>query len=310
VSAGFGAGSNGPLVIAIDISRDPAVVQPLFNAVRADRGIASVAPPSVNAAAGVASLIAVPTSGPQDDATMTTVKRLREEVFPSVLRDSPAKAHVGGQTATLADVGAKVNDRLPWFIGAVILLSVVLLTVVFRSIVVPLKAALMNLLSIGASFGVMVMIFQWGWAADLIGLESTIPILPFIPMFMFAVVFGLSMDYEVFLLSRIREEYVRTGDNTASTIHGITTTGRVITSAALIMIAVFVSFSLADDPTAKMFGLGLATAVLVDATIVRLILVPALMKLLGNANWWTPAWFSRRPPVITVPERESVSVSE
>jgi RND superfamily putative drug exporter len=152
----------------------------------------------------------------------------------------------------------------------------------------------MNLLSIGASFGVMVMIFQWGWAADLIGLESTIPILPFIPMFMFAVVFGLSMDYEVFLLSRIREEYVKTRDNTASTIHGITTTGRVITSAALIMIAVFVSFSLADDPTAKMFGLGLATAVLIDATIVRLILVPALMKLLGDANWWMPAWLNRR----------------
>ena len=310
VAAGFGAGSNGPLVIAVDISRDPAVVQPLFNAVRADRGIASVAPPSVNTAAGVASLIAVPTTGPQDAATMTTVKRLREEVFPSVLRDSPAKAHVGGQTATLADVGAKVNDRLPWFIGAVILLSVVLLAVVFRSVVVPLKAALMNLLSIGASFGVMVMIFQWGWAADLIGLESTIPILPFIPMFMFAVVFGLSMDYEVFLLSRIREEYLRTRDNTASTIHGITTTGRVITSAALIMIAVFVSFSLADDPTAKMFGLGLATAVLVDATIVRLVLVPALMKLLGDANWWTPAWFNRRPPVVAISERESVSVSE
>ncbi|WP_410789092.1 MMPL family transporter [Kribbella sp. C-35] len=311
VAAGFGAGSNGPLVIAVDISRDPSVVQPLFNAVRADRGIASVAPPQVNA--GVATLIAVPTTGPQDDATMTTVKRLRGEVFPSVLRDSPAKAHVGGQTATLADVGAKVNDRLPWFIGAVILLSVVLLTVVFRSVVVPLKAALMNLLSIGASFGVVVMIFQWGWGADLIGLESTLPILPFIPMFMFAVVFGLSMDYEVFLLSRIREEYVRTRDNTASTIHGITTTGRVITSAALIMIAVFVSFSLADDPTAKMFGLGLATAVLIDATIVRLVLVPALMKLLGDANWWTPAWFNRRPARITISEREparSASVSE
>ncbi|TCN29158.1 RND superfamily putative drug exporter [Kribbella orskensis] len=297
VAAGFGAGSNGPLVIAVDVSRDPTVVQPLFNAVRADRGIASVGSPQVNTAAGVATLIAVPTTGPQDDATMTTVERLRAEVFPSVLRDSPAKAHVGGQTATLADVGAKVNDRLAWFIGAVILLSVVLLTVVFRSVVVPLKAAAMNLLSIGASFGVMVMIFQWGWAADLIGLESTIPILPFIPMFMFAVVFGLSMDYEVFLLTRIREEYVRTGDNTTSTIHGITTTGRVITSAALIMIAVFVSFSLADDPTAKMFGLGLATAVLIDATIVRLVLVPALMKLLGDANWWMPAWLNR--PLVT-----------
>jgi RND superfamily putative drug exporter len=298
VATGFGAGRNGPLVIAVDVSRDPTVVQPLYDAVRADRGITSVAAPEVNTAAGVATLIAVPTTGPQDEATMTTVERLRGEVFPSVLRDSPAKAHVGGQTATLADVGAKVNDRLPWFVGAVILLSVVLLSVLFRSVVVPLKAALMNLLSIGASFGVMVMVFQWGWAAELIGLETTLPILPFIPMFMFAVVFGLSMDYEVFLLTRIREEYVRTGDNTASTIHGIATTGRVITSAALIMIAVFVSFSLADDPTAKMFGLGLATAVLIDATVVRLVLVPALMKLLGDANWWMPSWFGRRaaPP--------------
>lgn len=307
VAAGFGAGSNGPLVIAVDISNDPGVVQPLFNAVKADRGIASVARPSVNRTAGVATIIAVPTTGPQDEATMTTVERLRTEVFPSV----PAEAHVGGQTATLADVGAKVNDRLAWFIGAVILLSVVLLMVVFRSVVVPLKAALMNLLSIGAAFGVMVMVFQWGWAADLIGLESTIPILPFIPTFMFAVVFGLSMDYEVFLLTRIREEYVRTGDNTTATIHGITTTGRVITSAALIMIAVFVSFSLADDPTAKMFGLGLATAVLIDATVVRLILVPALMKLLGDANWWMPVslrgWSARARDGLGVGEASTTS---
>ncbi|MEU4195048.1 MMPL family transporter [Kribbella sp. NPDC026611] len=288
VAAGFGAGSNGPLVVAVDISKDRGVVQPLFDAVTADPGIASVAPPEVNTAAGVATLIAVPTTGPQDDATMTTVKRLRSEVFPAVLRNSPAKAHVGGQTATLADVGAKVNDRLLWFIGAVILLSVLLLAIVFRSVVVPLKAALMNLLSIGASFGVMVMVFEWGWGGRLIGLESTIPVQPFIPMFMFAVVFGLSMDYEVFLLTRVREEYLRTGDTTTSVVHGLAGTGRVITSAALIMIAVFVSFGLGDDPTTKMFGLGLAVAVLIDATIVRLILVPALMKLLGRANWWFP----------------------
>jgi putative drug exporter of the RND superfamily len=299
VAAGFGAGSNGPLVVAVDISKDPTVVQPLFDAVKADAGIASVAPPEVNTAAGVATLIAVPTTGPQDDATMTTVKRLRTEVFPSVLQESPATAHVGGQTATLADVGAKVNDRLGLFIGAVILLSVVLLTFVFRSIVVPLKAALMNLLSIGASFGVMVMVFQWGWAADLIGLESTLPILPFIPMFMFAVVFGLSMDYEVFLLTRIREEYLRTGDNHSATVHGIATTGRVITSAALIMISVFVSFALTDDPTAKMFGLGLAVAVLIDATVVRLALVPALMTLLGDANWWVPRPWRTRTGAVT-----------
>ncbi|MFC0624075.1 MMPL family transporter [Kribbella deserti] len=300
VAAGFGPGINGPLVIAVDISKDAAVVEPLLKAVKADAGIAAVAPAEVNVAAGVATLIAFPTTGPQDGATMETVKRLRADVFPSVLGQSPAKAHIGGQTATLADVGAKVNDRLPLFIGAVILLSVLLLTVVFRSIVVPVKAALLNLLSIGASFGVMVMVFQWGWAADLIGLESTVPILPFIPMFMFAILFGLSMDYEVFLLSRVREEYLRTGDNDASVIRGIATTGRVITSAALIMISVFISFGQGDDPTAKMFGLGLAVAVFIDATIVRLVLVPAAMKLMGDANWWIPAWLDRLLPSVSL----------
>jgi RND superfamily putative drug exporter len=300
VADGFGPGINGPLVIAVDISKDASVVQPLVNAVKTDEGIAAVAPPVVNPTAGVATMVAFPTTGPQDDATMDTVKRLRAEVFPAVLGGSPAKAHVGGQTATMADVGARVNDRLPWFIGAVILLSLVLLTVLFRSILVPLKAALLNLLSIGASFGVMVMVFQWGWGADLIGLESTVPILPFIPMFMFAILFGLSMDYEVFLLSRVREEYLATGDNTASVIRGIATTGRVITSAALIMISVFLSFVLSDDPSTKMFGLGLATAVFVDATIVRLVLVPAAMKLMRNANWWLPTWLARLLPTVHI----------
>ena len=300
VADGFGPGINGPLVIAVDISKDANVVQPLFNAVKADKGIAAVEPPLVNRPAGVATLVAFPTTGPQDDATMDTVKRLRAEVFPAVLSGSPAKAHVGGQTATLADVGARVNDRLPLFIGAVILLSLVLLTVVFRSVLVPLKAALLNLLSIGASFGVMVMVFQWGWGADLIGLESTVPILPFIPMFMFAILFGLSMDYEVFLLSRVREEYLATGDNTASVIRGIATTGRVITSAALIMISVFLSFVLSDDPSTKMFGLGLATAVFIDATIVRLVLVPAAMKLMRTANWWLPTWLDRLLPTMHI----------
>jgi RND superfamily putative drug exporter len=304
VATGFGPGINGPLVIAVDISKDATVVPPLLDAVRADPGISDVAPPEVNAAAGVATLVAFPSTGPQDDATVDTIKRLRSDVIPAVIGGSPAKAHVGGQTASLADVGNRVKERLPLFIGAVILLSVVLLTVVFRSIVVPLKAALMNLLSIGASFGVMVMVFQWGWGADLIGLETTVPILPFIPMFMFAILFGLSMDYEVFLLSRIREEYLNTGDNDTSVVRGIAGTGRVITSAALIMISVFLSFVLNDDPSTKMFGLGLATAVFVDATIVRLILVPAAMKLLGDANWWLPAWLARLLPTVQVRRRQ------
>jgi RND superfamily putative drug exporter len=298
VAEGFGPGVNGPLVIAVDISQDAHVVGPLRDAVLADEGIAAVAPAEVNTGAGVATLVAYPTTGPQDEATFDTVERLRADVFPSVLGRSPARAHVGGQTANFADVGGRVGDRLPLFVAAVILLSFLLLTLVFRSVLVPLKAALLNLLSIGASYGVMVMVFQWGWGAGLIGLESTVPIVSFIPMFMFAILFGLSMDYEVFLLSRVREEYVRTGDNDTSVINGIARTARVITSAALIMIAVFLGFVLGDDPRIKMFGLGLATAIFIDATVVRMILVPATMKLLGDANWWIPRWLDRRLPAI------------
>ena len=198
--------------------------------------------------------------------------------------------------AVFADLGDRVQERLPWFVAAVVLLSVLLLLVMFRSVVVPLKAAVMNLLSVGAAYGVMVMVFQWGWGAELIGLESTVPILSFIPLFMFAILFGLSMDYEVFLLSRIREEYLRTGDNDEAVVRGLATTARTITSAALIMIAVFGSFVLGEDPLAKMLGLGLATAIAVDATIVRLVLVPATMKLLGHANWWLPSWLDKVLP--------------
>ncbi len=296
VAEGFGPGVNGPLVIAVDISQDARVVDPLRAAVLADDGIAAVAPAEINA--GVATLLAYPTTGPQDEATFDTVERLRADVFPSVLDRSPARAHVGGQTANVADVGGRVGDRLPLFVAAVVLLSFLLLTVVFRSVLVPLKAALLNLLSIGASYGVMVMVFQWGWGAGILGLESTVPIVSFIPMFMFAILFGLSMDYEVFLLSRVREHYVRTGDNDSSVIDGIARTARVITSAALIMIAVFLGFVLGDDPRIKMFGLGLATAIFIDATIVRMILVPAAMKLMGNANWWIPRWLDRLLPAI------------
>ena len=301
VADGFGPGINGPLVVAVDISRDPSVLEPLATAIRFDKGIASVASPEINTDAGVATLVAFPTTGPQDSATLETVQRLRTDVIPAVLDQRQARAHIGGQTATFADVGDKVNSRLPLFIGAVIVLSVLLLTLVFRSVVVPLKAALLNLLSIGASFGVIVMVFQWGWGADLIGLESTVPIQPFIPMFMFAILFGLSMDYEVFLLSRVREAYLATGDNESSIIHGIATTGRVITAAALIMISVFLGFATGSDPTAKMLGLGLATAILVDATLVRLVLLPATMKLLGDANWWIPRWLDRLLPTIDLP---------
>ena len=298
VADGFGPGSNGPLVIAVATANDPGVVDPLVRAIAADAGVARVAPPEIDAEAGVAALLAFPTTSPQDEATSETIERLRTEVLPSVLAGSSARAHVGGQTATWVDLGDRVTDRLPLFVAAVVLLSFLLLTVVFRSLLVPLKAAVMNLLSIGAAYGVLVMVFQWGWGAGLIGLETTVPVIPFIPIFMFAILFGLSMDYEVFLLSRVREHYLMTGDNDASVIHGLATTARVITSAALIMILLFLGFVVSDDPSTKMFGLGLATAIAVDASIVRMVLVPATMKLLGDANWWLPGWLDRRLPTI------------
>ena len=300
LAEGFGPGVNGPLVIAVDISQDATVVEPLTAAVLADSGIASVMPAQVNEPAGVAVLLAIPNSSPQDEATLETIDRLRADVFATVLDGTDATAHIGGQTASFGDIGERVNDRLPLFIAAVIVLSFMLLTLVFRSLVVPLKAALMNLLSIGAAYGVLVMVFQWGWGKDIIGLESTIPVLAFIPMFMFAILFGLSMDYEVFLLSRVREEFLRTGDNDVAVVHGIASTARVITSAALIMISVFLGFVLSDDPVTKMMGLGLATAIFVDATIIRMVLVPATMKLMGNANWWLPGWLDRLLPAIDI----------
>ncbi len=271
----------------------------MLDAITADEGIAAVSPPDVNAEAGVATLLAFPTTAPQDDATLDTIERLRADVFPRVLHESPARAHVGGSTASFADIGDQVKDRLPLFIAAVILLSFLLLTLVFRSVLVPLKAALLNLLSIGAAYGVLVMVFQWGWGIGIVGLDSTVPIVSFIPLFMFAVLFGLSMDYEVFLLSRVREEYLVTGDNDSSVIHGIASSARVITSAALIMISVFLGFVLGEDPAIKMVGLGLATAIFVDATIVRMVLVPAAMKLMGDANWWIPGWLDRLLPTIS-----------
>ena len=300
VAESFGPGVNGPLVIAIDTSQDASQVQNLSTQVLADPGIAAVLPADINTEAGVATIVAFPNTAPQDDATLDTVQRIRSEIIPPLFDSSPARAHVGGATAGFADIGDRVNDRLPLFIAAVIVLSFLLLMFVFRSILVPLKAALLNLLSIGAAYGVLVMVFQWGWGAGLIGLESTVPIVSFIPMFMFAILFGLSMDYEVFLLSRVREEYLVTGDNDSSVIHGIASTARVITSAALIMISVFLGFVLGDDPTIKMMGLGLATAIFVDATIVRVVLVPATMKLMGDANWWIPGWLDRILPTIDI----------
>ena len=300
VAQGFGPGRNGPLVIAVDLAADPGVVGHLADAIAADAGIAEVAHPTVNSAAGIASVVVFPTTGPQEKATRETLDRLRTQVIPAALAGSPAHAYVGGQMVQFADIGVRVNGRLPLLIGGVLALSFLLLMMVFRSVLVPLKAVILNLLSIGASYGVMVMVFQWGWGADLIGLTATVPIVSYIPMFMFAILFGLSMDYEVFLLSRVREEYRGSGDNEESVVRGIAGTGRVITAAALIMIAVFLAFVTSPDPSAKMFGLGLATAVFVDATLVRMVLVPATMKLLRDANWWLPAWLDRLLPAIAI----------
>ncbi|KUN30306.1 hypothetical protein AQJ23_01905 [Streptomyces antibioticus] len=296
VAEGFGPGTNGPLVIAADPAGDPGVLDRLVGAVAADPGIASVAPTHIDRATGIATLVVFPTSSPQDKATADTIARLRTDVLPTVIGHGPARAHVGGAAASLSDVGQRTSERLPLFVAAVLAMSFLLLMLVFRSVLVPLKAVLLNLLSIGAAYGVMVAVFQWGWGGALIGLEATVPIVSFIPMFLFAILFGLSMDYEVFLLSRVREEYLRTGDNGTAIVEGVSRTARIITSAALIMVAVFLSFAVAEDPSTKMFGLGLATAIFIDATVVRMVLVPATMTLLGRTNWWLPKWLDRMLP--------------
>ncbi|MFI8277272.1 MMPL family transporter [Streptomyces sp. NPDC085929] len=290
VAEGFGPGTNGPLVIAADPTGDPGVLNRLVGAVAADPGIASVAPTHIDRATGIATLVVFPTTSPQDKATADTIARLRTDVLPTAIGHGPARAHVGGGAASLSDVGQRTSQRLPVFVAAVLAMSFLLLMLVFRSILVPLKAVLLNLLSIGAAYGIMVAVFQWGWGGALIGLEATVPIVSFIPMFLFAILFGLSMDYEVFLLSRVREEYLRTGDNGTAIVEGVSGTARIITSAALIMVAVFLSFAVAEDPSTKMFGLGLATAIFIDATVVRMVLVPATMTLLGRTNWWLPKW--------------------
>jgi RND superfamily putative drug exporter len=242
----------------------------------------------------------IPSSSPQSERTSNLVSTLRDDVIPRAVQGSDVQVHVGGLTASSIDVSERLASRLPIFIGAVLVLSFLLLMAVFRSLLVPLKAVVMNLLSIGAAYGVVVAIFEWGWLSGPLGVEHTGPIAPFIPMMMFAILFGLSMDYEVFLLSRIREEYDRTGNNELAVADGLASTARVITAAALIMVTVFGSFVLGDSTTIKLFGLGLATAILVDATVVRMILVPATMELLGDRNWWFPRWLDRIVPRLHV----------
>jgi RND superfamily putative drug exporter len=302
LAEGFGPGFNGPLLLSVRLDGATADdLAPLEAAVAGDPGVQAVAPAQANADGTAAVLRVIPTTSPQDGDTTDLVHRLRDDVIPRALAGVPgAEVYVGGQTALYIDLSDQLATRLPWFVGAVILLSVLLLMMVFRSVAVPLKAAAMNLLSIGAAYGIVVAVFQWGWLNGLIGVEETVPIVSFMPMMLFAILFGLSMDYEVFLLTRVREEYLARRDNDAAVIEGISATARVITSAALIMISVFAAFVLGEDPVIKMFGLGLASAVLIDATVVRIVLVPATMKLLGDWNWWLPGWLDRLLPNLDV----------
>ena len=300
IAEGFGPGYNGPLLLTIDVpSYQPEEsLRQIADTVRADRGIAAVLPPRISPDGSTALLTAIPTSAPRSDETTETVHRLRDDVLPRTV--PAANVRVGGATATNIDLADRVSERLPWLIAAVIALSFVLLMAVFRSVLVPLKAAAMNLLSIGASYGVIVAVFQWGWGRSLLGVDDSVAIVSFVPMMVFAVTFGLSMDYEVFLLSRIREEHLSGRRNVDSVVTGLSSTARVITSAALIMIGVFMAFVSFDDVAVKMAGVGLATAVLVDATIVRIVLVPATMVLLGEANWWMPRTLGRFLPAIDI----------
>jgi RND superfamily putative drug exporter len=312
LSEGFGPGFNGPLLLAARLSgaQDLQTVGAVAEAVRSTEGVAFVSPPIPNDPANptAAILTLYPTTSPQDEATEAMVRRLRQEVLPRMTRGTGLNVLVGGFTAAGIDFTILSGDRLPLLIGAVIAVSFLLLMLVFRSLIVPLKAAVMNLLSIGAAYGVIVAVFQWGWLADAVGVGEPGPFEAWAPMMLFTILFGLSMDYEIFLLSRIREEYLRTGDNGLSVANGVATTGRVITAAAAIMIAVFLSFVLGFDiRQIKLIGLGLAVAVLVDATIVRMVLVPATMELLGNANWWFPRWLGRVVPRIHV-EREGEEI--
>lgn len=302
LSSGFGAGFNGPLVVAVELPEGGAEAElnALSAALGAAEGVAFASPPTLSPAGGAAVISVIPAGAPQDESTTLLLHRIRGEVIPLATAGTGLEAHVGGITAAFSDIGDRITERLPLFLAIVIGLSFVLLMAVFRSIVVPLKAALMNLLSIGAAYGVLVAIFQWGWLSGPLQTGGAGPIESFLPMMLFAVLFGLSMDYEVFLLSRIRENYVGGMGNSQAVARGVTQTARVITAAAAIMVAVFLSFALSEGRIIKEFGVGLGVAIFLDATVVRLVLVPAVMELLGDANWWFPRWLDRLLPRVQI----------
>jgi RND superfamily putative drug exporter len=311
---GFGPGFNGPIIVTVagPDAQDPGALTSFTDTLRDTPGVAATTN-AIPVADDLALVQVYADSAPQDAATASLVHHLRDDVVPA----SGIDAKVGGFNAASVDFAEYLSGRLPYLIGAVLILSFILLMVVFRSLLVPLKAVIMNLLSIGAAYGVLVMLFQWGWLSDLTNIQPG-PIEPWAPMILFAIVFGLSMDYEVFLLSRIREEWHHTGDSRRSVADGLAATAKVITAAAAIMVVVFGSFLFENDRSLKLMGVGLATAIFLDATIVRMVLVPATMELLGDKNWWLPRWLGRILPNIDVeghaehlsddeePEREPV----
>jgi RND superfamily putative drug exporter len=303
LARGFGPGFNGPLVLAAELPSDGggATLVALEKALQATPGVAFTAPPRLSADHKTAVIIAYPTSAPQAASTATLVTDLRSHVIPSVTTATGVKVLVGGETAGGVDAASYLSARLFWVIAGVIILAFLLLMAVFRSVVIPVKAAVMNLLSVAAAYGVIVAVFQWGWGGSIIGIGATGPIDPWIPLMMFTILFGLSMDYEVFLLSRMREEWRRTGVNATAVADGLAKTARVITAAAAIMICVFGSFVIGDPlRVLKVFGLGLAASILIDATLVRMVLVPSVMELLGDANWYMPRWLERMVPTLGV----------
>ncbi|WP_406429759.1 MMPL family transporter [Streptomyces sp. NBC_01589] len=299
---GFGPGVNGPLTIAaqLDGADDRLAMDALPATLRDTDGVASVSPVTYNNSGDTAFVTVVPTSSPQSQKTSALVDRLRTDVLPHAEENTSLRAHVGGVTAGYDDFAQIIIGKLPLFIGVVIGLGCLLLLLAFRSIGIPLKAAAMNVAAVASSFGVVIAIFQWGWGSELLGLGSAGPIEPFLPVIMVSVLFGLSMDYQVFLVGRMYEEWLETGDNRRAVRVGLAETSRVINSAAVIMISVFLAFVLSGDRVIAMFGIALAAAVALDAFVLRTLLVPALMHMLGGANWWLPRWLERRLPRISI----------
>ncbi|MFG2802157.1 MMPL family transporter [Streptomyces pseudovenezuelae] len=312
LAEGFGPGVNGPLTLVtpVDGAEDKLLLDNLDATLRTTEGIASTTPVTYDTAGDLAYFTIVPESAPQSQQTSDLVDRLRTEVLPRAETGTTLDIHVGGMTASYDDFADVIVGKLPLFVGVVIGLGCLLLLLAFRSVGIPLKAAAMNVAAVAAAFGVVVAIFQWGWGSELLGLGRAGPIEPFLPVIMVSVLFGLSMDYQVFLVSRMYEEWLETGDNRRAVRVGLAETSRVINSAAVIMISVFLAFVLSGDRVIAMFGIALAAAVALDAFVLRTLLVPALMHLLGGANWWLPGWLDRRMPRISIEPPECRAAHE